>query len=126
MFNFQSGDTAFFNDSGEPNTNVDLALSVAPASVVVSNTQPYFLGGLGAIVGATGLTKTNSGLLSISATNNYTGPTVVGAGTLQMFNIANGVSPSALGASSSNPTNLVLWRDAGLCRTFAARMAGQR
>ena len=108
-FAFQTGDSVFFNDSGAPNTNVTVAVTVQPAAVTVSNTQQYFFSGGGNISGTTGLTKTNTGTLSISATNSYTGPTVVGAGTLEVFNIANGGSASAIGAATSNPTNLVFY-----------------
>jgi autotransporter-associated beta strand protein len=108
-FAFQAGDSVIFNDSGAPNTNVTVAVTVQPASVTVSNTQQYILTGAGNISGSTGLTKTNAGTLSISATNSYTGPTIVGGGTLEVFNIANGGSPSAIGAATSNPTNLVFY-----------------
>jgi autotransporter-associated beta strand protein len=108
-FAFRTGDSVLFNDSAFPNTNVDVALTVLPASVTVSNTQQYFLTGVGSINGATGLTKTNSGTLSISATNGYTGSTVVEGGTLEVFNIANSGSGSAIGAAASDPSNLVFY-----------------
>ena len=108
-FNFQTGDHVNFTDAGAPNTTVNLNLSVAPSSVVVSNTQTYSLNGNGSISGATGLVKTNSGLFAVATTNSYTGSTVVGGGTLQVFNVANGGSASAIGAAISNPTNLVFY-----------------
>ena len=106
-YNFQTGDGVLFNDSAFPNTNVDVAVALLPASVTVSNADQYFLTGNGSINGATGLTKTNSGTLSISATNDYTGPTIVGGGTLELFNVANGGSASAIGAALNASTNLV-------------------
>jgi fibronectin-binding autotransporter adhesin len=109
FFAFQAGDSVIFNDSGAPNTNVTVAVTVQPASVTVSNIQHYTFSGGGNISGSTGLTKTNAGTLSILATNSYTGPTVVGAGTLEVFNVANGGSASAIGAATSNPTNLVFY-----------------
>jgi len=104
---FQTGDGVLFNDSAFPNTNVDVAVALLPTSVTVSNAYQYFLTGNGSINGATGLTKTNSGTLSISATNGYTGPTIVGGGTLELFNVANGGSASAIGAALNASTNLV-------------------
>jgi autotransporter-associated beta strand protein len=106
---FQTGDSVLFNDSAFPNTNVDVAVGVLPASVTVSNTRQYFLTGNGSINGATGLTKTNSGTLSISATNGYTGPTIVGGGTLELFNVANGLTDSAIGAALNASSNLVFY-----------------
>ena len=106
-FAFQTGDSVLFNDSAFPNTNVAVAVTVLPASVTVSNTHQYFLAGNGNINGATGLTKTNSGTLSISTTNGYTGPTIVGGGTLEVFNVADGGSASAIGAAASVSSNLV-------------------
>jgi autotransporter-associated beta strand protein len=108
-FNFQTGDHVIFNDLGAPNANVNLVLAVEPSSVLVSNTQPYTFAGVGSIVGSTSLTKTNSGLLSVSTTNSYTGQTVVGGGTLQIFYVANGGSASAIGAATSDPSNLVFY-----------------
>jgi autotransporter-associated beta strand protein len=107
---FQAGDSAVFNDSGAPNTNVDVILTVQPASVVVSNVNSsYTFSGIGGISGSTGLIKTNSGTLSILTTNSYTGPTIIGGGTLAVSNLANGVSASGIGAASSDPANLVLF-----------------
>jgi autotransporter-associated beta strand protein len=108
-FTFRAGDSVLFNDSGAPNTNVNLVTAVVPAAVVASNTQHYFFNGIGSINGSASLVKTNSGTLSILATNSYTGPTIVGGGTLEAFNLTNGGSASAIGAATSNPTNLVFF-----------------
>jgi len=108
-FSFLAGDGVTFDDAGLVNSNVTVAASVLPASLVVNSTGHYTLTGNFAISGTTGLTKTNSGTLSIYGTNNYTGVTVVGGGTLEAFNLANGRSASAIGAASSNPSNLVFY-----------------
>jgi len=108
-FAFQTGDRVLFNDSGAPNTNVDLVLSVLPGSVTFSNTLEYTLGGGGSINGPTGLTKTNSGTLLVLTTNSYSGPTIIGQGTLDVQNLGISGSPSAIGAASGNPTNLVFF-----------------
>ncbi|WP_319800601.1 beta strand repeat-containing protein [Luteolibacter flavescens] len=42
--------------------------------------------------------------------HSYTGQTVVNAGTLEVSKLANGGQPSSIGASSSDASNLVLWR----------------
>ena len=107
---FESGDSVMFNDVGAANTNVTLPHAVYPASVVVSNSTlvNYTLAGSGNIAGSIGLTKTNSGKLTILATNTYTGPTVIGGGTLSVPFLPNGGLASPIGAASNNTNNLVL------------------
>ena len=85
---------------------------MAPSSLVVSNkTKNYIFTGNGSISGSTGLTKTNSGTLTILNTNSYTGPTVIGGGVLELQTNALLISgaPSAIGAASSSPANLVFY-----------------
>jgi fibronectin-binding autotransporter adhesin len=108
-FVFQNGDGVLFNNVGATNNTVNLPVSVSPASVLVNSTSNYILTGVSGITGATSLIKTNSGTLTISATNSYTGPTIVGGGVLEVLNIANGNLPSALGAANGNATNLVFY-----------------
>ena len=108
-YNFQTGDRVFFTDAGAPNTNVNLALTVVPGSVVVSNTLPYLLTGAGSVGGATSLIKTNSGILTVAGLNTYTGPTVVGQGVLEALNLGISGSASSIGAATGNPTNLVVF-----------------
>jgi fibronectin-binding autotransporter adhesin len=59
------------------------------------------------MTGSGGLTKTNSGTLTILTTNDYTGRTVIGGGTVSVVRLAGGNAPSGIGASSKDPTNLV-------------------
>ncbi|HEV2693338.1 MAG TPA: autotransporter-associated beta strand repeat-containing protein, partial [Verrucomicrobiae bacterium] len=108
-FTFQAGDSVTFNSTGSSNPVVNLAVTVAPAAVTVNSANNYTFAGVSGISGTTGLTKTNSGTLSISATNSFTGPTVVGSGILETFQLAIGGSASAIGAAGSSPTNLVLY-----------------
>jgi autotransporter-associated beta strand protein len=111
LFKFQSGDSVRFDNNGSANPTVTLsgASPMLPAAVVVDAATDYTLTGIGNISGSAGLTKTNSGALTILSTNSYTGPTIVGGGRLEIQSIANGNSPSAIGASSSDPTNLVFY-----------------
>ncbi len=111
-YNFLAGDSAIFNNTGLPNSNVTVVTLVAPASVLFNGTGNYVLAGNYGVADSStpsSLTLTNSGTLAIYATNTYTGPTVVGGGTLAVYNLANGGSPSAIGAALSNPTNLVFY-----------------
>ena len=107
-YNFLPGDSVTFDDSGAPNTNVNLTIPALPASVTFNSTLPYTLAGPGSINGSTGLTKTNSGSLRLFNTNSYTGPTIVGQGTLEIQNIGISGTPSSIGTASSDATNLVL------------------
>ena len=113
-FTFQAGDSVAFTDSGTSNPVVNLAVTVAPAAVVVNSANNYTFTSVGGITGTAGLTKTNSGTLSVSSTNSYTGPTVVGGGTLEVFQLAIGGSASSIGAAGSSPTNLVLYNGTDL------------
>lgn len=109
QFTFLAGDSVRFDAIGAANSIVTINASVVqPAAVVVDATSSYTLTGNGSISGNAGLTKANTGTLTIQTTNNYSGPTVVGGGTLDILTVANGNSPSAIGAASSNPTNLVI------------------
>ncbi len=110
-FAFQSGDSVLFDNSGAANSTVTLvaAAGLSPASVVVSNTGTYTLTGSSKISGFTGLTKTNSGTLTVQTTNDYSGPTIIGGGVLEVTTVANGNSASGLGASTSDATNLVFY-----------------
>jgi autotransporter-associated beta strand protein len=108
-FAFQAGDYVLFNDSGAPNTNVNLSVTALPGSVTVSNTQQYTISGTGSIGGGIGLTKTNSGILTMLATNTYTGPTIVGQGVLEVQTLGVSGQASGIGESTSSPTNLVLY-----------------
>jgi fibronectin-binding autotransporter adhesin len=113
-FAFKTGDSVRFNQVGAANPTVNLNVTVSPSatnSVVVSNTvaTTYTITGSGAIAGATGLVKTNSGTLIMQTANSYTGPTVIGGGTLVASTLANGTLDSSIGAASSNPTNLVFF-----------------
>ena len=110
QFKFQAGDSVRFDAAGAANSTVNLNSAVLqPTAVVVDAATDYTLTGFGSISGSGGLTKTNSGTLSILTTNAYTGPTIIGGGTLDINGVGNGNSPSAIGASSSSPTNLVIY-----------------
>ncbi len=102
------GDSVNFTDSGSSISPV-LNTNVQPGSVTFNSANAYILSGTGAINGGTGLTKTNSGTLTILIpTNNYTGVTYIGGGTVSVTNLANGGSASAIGAAGSAAASLVL------------------
>jgi autotransporter-associated beta strand protein len=105
---FQNMDTIRFDDAGSALPVVTLAGTLAPVSVTVDATASYTLAGSGRISGPTGFTKTNTGVMTILASNDFTGITVLDGGILSVAQLANGGLPCALGAGGIEPANLVL------------------
>jgi fibronectin-binding autotransporter adhesin len=105
---FQNMDAIRFDDSGAALPTATLAGILAPMSVTVDATAAYTFAGTGSLSGPTGLTKTNSGTLTILTTNDYTGITTLSGGALSIAQLANGGSPGALGAAGTDPANLLL------------------
>jgi autotransporter-associated beta strand protein len=77
-------DTLSFTDIGVANSPVDLAVAVAPAAVLVNSTGAYEITGTGKISGTSSLTKNNTGTLTLSTVNDYSGSTIVNGGTLKL------------------------------------------
>jgi len=79
---YADGSQTTFND-GASNFVVNLAASVAPSGVIVSNNaNNYVFGGSGKISGPAGLTKQGNGRLILDTTNDYTGDTILSQGIL--------------------------------------------
>ncbi len=99
---FYQGDAVTFNDSGS-NKAVALAVPVLPASVLFDNStgNDYSLTGTGAIAGTAALTKSNTGILTLSTPNTYSGGTTIsGAGKI----IATVANALGTGAVTNNAT----------------------
>jgi autotransporter-associated beta strand protein len=105
---FVPGDNARFDSTGAINPLVNIPVSVTPGSVAVDTSSNYTFFGMGNIGGVGGLTKTNSGTLTVLTTNSYTGPTLVSGGVLEATNLSASGTPSSIGAASPDPTNLVV------------------
>jgi len=101
-------DSPFFDDTGSTNPAINLIGTNTPAAVLFKATKNYILAGPGRISGYGTLTKTNSGTLTILATNDFAGPTVIAGGTVSIPVIANANVPGPLGAADNSPGNLVL------------------
>ena len=98
---YGNGDTVVFNDPASTSV-VTLVGTIVPASVSVSNTNAYTFTGA-PLSGSTGLTKSGSGVLTLSSANTFTGNVVVNGGTLK---IGNG---TALGISQAgNPVTQIV------------------
>lgn len=104
---FVSGDQVRFDAAGAAHPVVNLVGNNAPATTTVDAVGNYTFAGGGGISGTGSLTKTNSGTLTITATNSYTGPTILGGGVLEATTLAIAGSPSSLGAAAADPNNLV-------------------
>jgi fibronectin-binding autotransporter adhesin len=106
---FIANDNVIFNATGAANPTVNIVGSLLPSSVVVDAATDYaFTNTSGSIDGTGGLTKNNSGTLSIQTTNNYTGITTIGNGVIEASQLANSTLGSAIGAASSDSANLVI------------------
>lgn len=92
FFNY---DAVRFDDTST-NDTVDVAVAVAPTTVVFSNDlRTYALGGAGKITGNPTVIKDGVGTVTIHLANDYTGPTIVTGGVLKVG------SPAALGATNA-------------------------
>jgi fibronectin-binding autotransporter adhesin len=122
---FYFGDTVLFDNSGLTTPAVNLIGTLTPAALTVDSTNNYAFSGAGKISGTGVFTKTNSGLLTVTTTNDYTGPTIIGGnGVLAVSRLANGGSASGIGAASSDPTNLVFY--GGALRYTGSSVASDR
>jgi autotransporter-associated beta strand protein len=99
-------DDVVFDDTGSSNVTANLVGDLTPNSVTVDASVNYTFSGAGKITGTTGLTKTNSGTLTILTTNDFTGPTVIGGGVLSISRLANSGAASGIGAASFDSANL--------------------
>lgn len=104
---FVAGDHARFDATGAAHPIVNLSGNNAPASVTVDAAANYTFAGSGAIAGASALIKTNTGTLTVTAENIYTGATILGGGVLDAETLAPAGSPSSIGAAAADPNNLV-------------------
>jgi autotransporter-associated beta strand protein len=89
---YVDGSNVTFNDANNGNYAVTLNTTVSPGSVTVSATGNYSISGAGSIAGIASLTKSGSGMLTLSTSNTYIGGTNVTGGTLIVG--INGVLPS--------------------------------
>ncbi len=105
---FVPGDLARFDDTGVTNSPVNIPVTVTPGSVTVDSMSNYVFAGTGSIGGLGGVTKTNSGTLTILTTNTYTGATTINGGVLEVAQVAAGGFASSIGAAGADSANLVI------------------
>src|SRR5208282_5489111 len=83
---FVTGDNVTFDDSAPGTANISITdTTVAPSSVTFNNSnKSYVISGPGAITGGTSVVLNNTGNVTISSNNSYTGGTVVNNGNLTL------------------------------------------
>jgi fibronectin-binding autotransporter adhesin len=106
---FVPNDNVRFNNTGTANAAVTLTGTLTPASLLVDTTGSYTFSGSGVIAGTTGLTKTNSGTLTVNTVNStFSGKTTIAGGTLIVSELDAVGFPSPLGNPPGGSTNLVM------------------
>ncbi|MBN2214001.1 MAG: autotransporter-associated beta strand repeat-containing protein [Bacteroidales bacterium] len=105
---FVGYDTVVFNDTGIPNTSINLIGTLPVSEMFVDASVDYIFNGTGNISGTGKLVKTGSGKLTILNNNDYTGPTLINEGTLEIPRFEKAGYPSPIGAGSPDPDNLLL------------------
>ncbi len=108
---FANGGPVLFDDSSS-RTDVTVNALVQPTAVTVNNsTKAFSIASSGGnnIGGSASLTKSGSGMLTLSGgANTCTGATTISGGTLSVGVLANGGSASDIGGASTAAANLVL------------------
>ncbi len=93
---FLNGDNVTFDNTGSNNVAVSLAGSLLPSLVTFNATKNYTFSGSGSIAGTSALIKSGSGTLTITATNLYSGGTVLSNGIIALS------GPAAGGVTANN------------------------
>ena len=88
---FLAGDNVVFDDTAPGSTTVDISgADVMPSSTTFNNSAlSYTLQGANALAGTGGLTKTGTGLLTITNANSFTGAVNLNGGTVSIASIAD-------------------------------------
>ncbi len=102
---YTNGYAVYFNDS-PLSSNVVISSAVMPVSVTFANSNTTYNVSATAvgISGTTSVVKTNTGTVTFSGTNNYTGGTFVNGGTIVF---SNGAAIPANGSMTLNGTGAV-------------------
>ncbi|QQO34452.1 autotransporter outer membrane beta-barrel domain-containing protein [Bradyrhizobium diazoefficiens] len=105
----ESGTLSYNGATATTNRGFTLVNGGASRAIDVAGATNLTFTGLVTSPDDAGLTKTNTGTLTLAnGGNNYVGATTVSGGVLSVNTLANGGSVSGIGASSSNSSNLVL------------------
>ncbi len=116
---YQNGELVTFDDTAA-NFTVNLAASVTPGGIVVSNANNYTLNGSGKITGTTTLTKSGTGTLTLTTTNNFSSPTTISGGTVQL---GDGTANNGSVSSSIVDNGALVFANPGN-QTYAGSVSG--
>ena len=96
-------DDVLFDDLATGTTDITLDGFVAPNTVTFDNSvaKDYSITGIGSIDGETGITKINTGLVTIETLNTFTGPVAINGGVLAASSIENSGVSSSLGMGTA-------------------------
>ncbi|MGC3956849.1 MAG: autotransporter-associated beta strand repeat-containing protein [Verrucomicrobiota bacterium] len=107
---FAPGDIVRFDSIGTSNLTVNLSGDLNASAVIVDSTANYTLASSGGIIGASSLTKSNTGTLTISTLNNsYSGKTTIAGGTVVVSELDAAGYASPFGSANSSPTNFLFF-----------------
>lgn len=82
---FNHGDSVLLDHTGNSATPIALSGPLSPSEVTVYSSKNYTLdGAAGSLTGSMPLTKLGAGTLTLTGTNDYTGPTVIWDGGLRI------------------------------------------
>ncbi len=99
---FVSGDNVEINDDAVVK-DIVISEEISPASVVVSGESDFSFSGEGSISGATTLTKSGVGTLTMSNNNGLTGKVTINEGTISVPTLPNAIAgESPLGPVSTS------------------------
>ena len=83
---FYQFDRVTFDNTGGSNPVVTLRGALAPGALVVNAASDFSLTGGGALISPVSLVKSNSGTLTVSTTNLYSGGTLIAGGVVKISN----------------------------------------
>jgi autotransporter-associated beta strand protein len=118
---FSYGDNVTFNDTSA-NTGVVLGTNVTPSLVTVNGTQAYSFAGPGAITGFGGLIDNDSGVVTMTGTNSYTGGTIIRGNATLSLGDGSSASGSVIGVVDINTNGVLHYnynKDASLANSLA-------
>ena len=100
---FIASDKVVFNDTASAASPVvDISVAdVTPSDILVDSTKNYTINGPFGIAGATPLVKTNTGKLTITGTNSFTGAVTINGGTVSVPTISDSGVAGTLGAGTT-------------------------
>jgi autotransporter-associated beta strand protein len=123
---FTQTNGVLFDSRGSGSPTVDVNESIIPYNITVDATSDYTFassGTTGALEGQGGLTKRNTGKLTIGLTNNLSGPVTISGGTLQVGN-ADSSGTLGTGVVTNNATLVFNRSDTALAVPNAIRGTG--